>query len=290
MGNSTSEIDGCYCCSKKVIDTFFSLNELHYYKYDITLIQLYSNNGCVHQKEEKIINKIENIEGIIQFIDLINKILNNINKFTIENISDIKNIFNNFLSEFLTEKELMFYLSNINNIIQNNLDIKAIKECSKLFQLIYNRRHEINIEDINYFIKSIYYILKKENNEIEFFKVKLKEIFLKEYELNIKKKLIPRNKKEENNKITSKYQVETNCISNNDNFSKNLSRCHSFSSIFSNKNIPKLEKEEEEEINELISLGEDKQLLELIFLDETQKEEFPLSININKNDTFSFFN
>ena len=48
-----------------------------------------------------------------------------------------------------------------------------------------------------------------------------------------------------------------------------------------------MEKEEEEDINELISLGEEKQLLEFIFLDETQKEVFPLSININKNDTFS---
>ena len=298
MGNSSNE-NICYC--QNILDINFHLQEIGLDKYNIWLIKNYEICGFKNSFEDIIFNKIEKIEGLEEFIILINKILHNFNLLPKEKLYNTLNSLKDVFSE-LAEKDnkVNSFFNDINAFQNNNLDLKSIKKWISLFVFIFDKKEEIEEDTIKYFIKSIYFLFKTKEvlneNENSFFNKKLKEIFLikeipkekdKNFSINNTHLTIANRKNSE----YSLFETNNNEISKieNDNksmgtggISENFFQSTNNSFYFKSRNntlIPDRQNQEKQifQINKYI----------ITFSDEKEKEEYNLNIFLNENDNFS---
>ena len=304
MGNSSNE-NICYC--QNIVDINFHLQEIGLDKCNIWLIKNYEICGFNNSFEDIIFNRIEKIEGLEEFITLINKILHNFNLLPKEKISNTLNSLKDVLSE-LAEKdnEVNSYLNDINSFQSHKFQLKSIKKCISLFVFIFDKKEEIEEDTIKYFIKSIYFLFKTKEvlneNENNFFNKKLKEIFSikeiskgkdKNFSINNTHLTIsnPKNNEnslfETNNNEISKIENDNKSIGTGGigwNFSENFCESANNSFCFKTKNnIPKPDRQSQAKQDKIFQINK----YIITFSDEKEKEEYNLNIFLNENDNFS---
>ena len=288
MGNIISD-NLLFCfCGENIVSIEISLENTTSEKCDIILNKQAEINGFRLNEKIKIFDGVCKKYWTEKFLILINQIISNSNNFTKKNINRAKDSFGNILNEFLKRDEQELYLKNFDGVNKKN-DLKTIKNFIDLFKLIYDNKKKIKDESIIYMIKSINYCLKNDNildkNQLEFFINNLKEIYL----LGIKFRVEKINNIEYS-EIESRYKEE---IDMNTHFDIKSLKSKSSKSSYTNNSQSKINKMEEE-IKDLKSYIENSILktdkvkyINIKFLDEKLKEEFPLKIYLNYNDKFS---
>ena len=276
------------CCNLNVKDIYFSLNEKKSDKCDIILNHQYEVNGFSNEEKHRILTNICKKPWIENCIFLINQLLHNNYKLSKNFINKTKNIFERILDEFLNKDEKFFYLKDYNSI-KKKLDLETINIFIKLFKIIYDRKSQIKIETIIFFIKSIDYSLKDEKilneKDIDFLISKLKKIYLSEKEFKVEKI-----NNIEYTDIGTFFKEEIRIDTEVDIKSIKSSKNFSLYSKNSQSQIIKME----EEIKDLKSIIENsilktekKKYIKVKFLDVNIKEEFPINIFLSYNDKFS---
>ena len=276
------------CCNLNVKDIYFSLNEKNSDKCDIILNHQYEVNGFSNEEKHRILTDICKKPWIENCIYLINQLLHNNYKLSKNFINKTKNIFERILDEFLNKDEKFFYLKDYNSI-KKKLDLETINIFIKLFKIIYDRKSQIKIETIIFFIKSIDYCLKDEKilneKDIDFLISKLKELYVDEKEFKVEKI-----NNIEYTDIGTCFKEEIKIGTEFDIQSIKSSKNFSLYSKNSQSQIIKME----EEIKDLKSIIENsilktekKKYIKVKFLDVNIKEEFPINIYLSYNDKFS---
>lgn len=153
---------------------------------NITKIILIKNEGA--KKSKEII--IEDIKQKDQkFIDILNIIINNIEKIKDNKIIIIKIIKSFFTKTKIASKEEMnAYLNSIEQYMNNKYNIKAIAKISELFKLIYSKKNNIEKDGIKFIIENIKMALKEtdiiENQQFDYFFEKINDIIFEKNEKN----------------------------------------------------------------------------------------------------------
>jgi len=275
------------CCYNNIINLYLELENENSQKYIVKLVKVIEVNGFINNQKEILIKNINKNMKIKEFISLINKIYDNLNILSIDNLNCLKNNIKSILIEFLTEEESNSYLINFYKIKKENYNIRAVKEIFHLFKLIFEKRNKISKASIIFFIKSITNSLKEDKilseKEIENFEKQLKNIYLKNNEIyKIEKNKINffnSRKTSNGDNITNINEMDNKSLRSNltnrifDSYSEN-----------SKDQIKKLEekiKKLEESSNEICY----KRLIKLRFYNE--KEEFPIILYLGEEDKFS---
>ena len=143
------------CCNNNIINLYLELENEISQKYTVKLVKVMEVNGFINQQKEILIKNIKKNKKIQEFIFLINKIYDNINALSIENLNCLKNNIKSILTEFLTEEESNNYLINFYRIKKENHNINAIKGIFRLFKLIFEKRYKISKDSIILILKMI---------------------------------------------------------------------------------------------------------------------------------------
>ena len=285
---------GC-CCLNDNDDYKFYLEIRNWplNKYTITLYYIGKNTN--NYEISYVLENLEKKEGLKEFINMINKILEYISRKEPNNnlYLDVKFVFKRLFQSFLNDIEISNHLENIEIIFNDISKIYNFKDLISLLELIYSKKREIKNRELMNFIERIKYILERyellEEDEIVFFVDQLKEIFIDKND--IEKILI--------NNYENFSQRDTNTNFNDEKIkfmeeleNKSVNSLNSFSSYSENsqKQIMKMEKEIRKlnlELNKTKRDNENKRLLKLIFYNQKENEEYFLNIFINEEDKFS---
>ena len=288
MGHLISDSNLYCCCIKCNNAIYLSIKDKRLEKCDIILNRQYEVNGFSNEEESKILTDICKKPWIEKCISLINQILHNNYQISKGFIQKTKDIFEKILEEFLNKDEQLCYLKDFNSIKKKN-DLKTVKIFINLFKIIYDKKSQIKIETIIFFIKSIDYCLKDEKilneKDIDFLISKLKKIYLSEKEFKVEKI-----NNIEYTDIGTFFKEEIRIDTEVDIKSIKSSKNFSLYSKNSQSQIIKME----EEIKDLKSIIENsilktekKKYIKVKFLDVNIKEEFPINIYLSYNDKFS---
>ena len=274
------------CCNNSIIGLYLeSENEISQ-KYTVKLVKVIEVNGFTSNQKEILIKNINKNMKIQEFISLINKIYDNYNILSYENLNCLKSNIKSILTEFLSGEESDNYLINFYKIKKDRHNIRAIKEIFNLFKLVFEKRNKINKASIIFFIKSIINSLKIDQvlsgKDVEDFEEQLNNIYLN------------------NNEIIKIEKTKINIIndrnkSNEDNITNINELNKSFRSNFSNRNIDnysqnskdkiKILEEKIKHLEESFNASCYKRLIKLRFYNES--EEFPITIYLGEEDKFS---
>ena len=141
-------------------------------KYNIILKEA-TCSTCLTSLDEKnkvILKDVKNYEEILESL---NKIIGSINEIKNEEIIALKSSLKPIFSKIYNEEEKERYLNYFENI--KKLDYDKIFEITQILIKLYEKKKEIDKNDIKFFIESINRALKQININ---FKKKLEEIFL----------------------------------------------------------------------------------------------------------------
>ena len=100
-----------------------------------------------------ILDNIKNKD--LKFLEILNKIIKNIEKIKESKIIVLKEAIESILLNILSKEDINLYLTSIDKYIKNKYDNEAIVKISEMFKLIYSKKKEIKRDDIKYLIKSI---------------------------------------------------------------------------------------------------------------------------------------
>jgi len=100
------------CCYNNIINLYLELENENSQKYIVKLVKVIEVNGFINNQKEILIKNINKNMKIKEFISLINKIYDNLNILSIDNLNCLKNNIKSILIEFLTEEESNSYLNS----------------------------------------------------------------------------------------------------------------------------------------------------------------------------------
>lgn len=174
---------GC-CCLNDNDDYkfYFEIGNWPLNKYTITLYCIGKNTN--NYEFSDVLENLEKKEGLKEFINMINKILEYISRKEPNNnlYLDVKFVFKRLFQSFLNDIEISNHLENIEIIFNDISKIYNFKDLISLLELIYSKKREIKNRELMNFIERIKYILERyellEEDEIVFFVDQLKEIFI----------------------------------------------------------------------------------------------------------------
>lgn len=127
MGNTLSHGIRYCCCSFKINDIYFYIEDKDEHKCDIILNEQNEINGYIHNIPHPIFKGVGKSKNIQKFISLINHILHNISQLTEKNINSTIYVLENILKEFLNEDDINFHIKNFNEFLNKKLNVKSIK-------------------------------------------------------------------------------------------------------------------------------------------------------------------
>ena len=282
------------CCSRKNTDIYFNIKKLGANRCSIILLKQIETLGFADEKETTIIEGIEEIPENEEFVEIINKIIKNINSISKQGIIDC---LSQILNDFLKEDCICKHLEKINDLTKDNKNIESIEDLISLLKTIYNKRYEIGKDTIIYFLKTIYFELKKNksltNDELEFFYEKLSKIYLGKEDF-CEENISDEKKFDFTNKETDRIMLGQNekeqekieeCICS----IKSSSNTSSYSQNSQNQ-ISKMKeqiKDLKSELEKSQINHENKKFIQINFLDKAINKKLPIYVYVDENDKFS---
>jgi hypothetical protein len=295
------------CCSRKNVEISFDIKRLTPNRCSIVLLKRFDALGLDDKNETTIIENIEEIQENKEFVVIINKILKSINIFIIHILIRLKinpitkeaiiDCLSQILNDFLKEDGIFSNLEKINKLNIDNKNIESIEDLISLMKTIYNKRNKIGKDTIIYFLKTIYFTLKKNNSltndELEFFYKKLSKIYLEkedDFEDNFSEEkkndftnigtnpIIFREDEKEQEKF-KEYDCSIKSLRNSSSYSEN-----------SQNQIAKMKeqiKDLKKEIENSKIHNENKKNIQINFLDKAINKRLPIYVYVDENDKFS---
>ena len=237
------------------------------------------------EEREIIFEEVENNENLERFLDIIERIYNDIDILKNKDIFYlIRNAMKSILPRIFEKKEdINLRLKAIDDIIEDSKNLIKIKIFIDIFILIYSKKEEIGEEKIKHFIgymnDAIDQIEKLDKNEKNFFIEYVKNIYLNKKNIESEKSLIEKDESQKENSNNNEYKKNTNIKENlfdskeideiikrkltNSNYSEN-----------SKNQILKLENDLQQYKSKIKEIELKKNEIGITFIDENKKKKF----------------